>query len=60
MTRDNNLLGNIEVNGIRRLPREPQVEFMLDANGILQVGVLNKATSIHIGIMERLTITNDM
>jgi len=45
MTRDNNLLGNIEVNGIPRLPREPQVEVMFDANGILQVSVLNKATS---------------
>jgi len=58
MTRDNNLLGKFELSGIPPMPRgKPQVEvtFDLDANGILQVGAVDKTT----GKSERITITND-
>jgi len=58
MTRDNNILGKFELSGIPPMPRgKPQVEvtFDLDANGILQVGAVDKTT----GKSERITITND-
>jgi len=58
MTRDNNILGKFELSGIPPMPRgKPQIEvtFDLDANGILQVGALDKTT----GKSERITITND-
>jgi len=58
MTRDNNLLGKFELSGIPPMPRgKPQIEvtFDLDANGILQVGALDKTT----GKSEKITITND-
>jgi len=58
MTRDNNLLGKFELSGIPPMPRgKPQIEvtFDIDANGILQVGALDKTT----GKSERITITND-
>jgi len=58
MTRDNNLLGKFELSGIPPMPRgKPQIEvtFDLDANGILQVGAVDKTT----GKSERITITND-
>eukprot|EP01123_Difflugia_compressa_P008236 TRINITY_DN23_c0_g2_i7.p1 TRINITY_DN23_c0_g2~~TRINITY_DN23_c0_g2_i7.p1 ORF type:complete len:235 (-),score=89.05 TRINITY_DN23_c0_g2_i7:88-714(-) len=58
MTRDNNILGKFELSGIPPMPRgKPQIEvtFDLDANGILQVGAVDKTT----GKSERITITND-
>jgi len=58
MTRDNNLLGKFELEGIPPMPRgKPQVEvtFDIDANGILQVNALDKTT----GKSNRITITND-
>jgi len=58
MTRDNNILGKFELSGIPPMPRgKPQIEvtFDLDANGILQVGAVDKTT----GRKEHITITND-
>jgi L1 cell adhesion molecule like protein len=58
MTRDNNLLGKFELEGIPPMPRgKPQIEvtFDIDANGILQVNALDKTT----GKSNRITITND-
>jgi len=58
MTRDNNLLGKFELEGIPPMPRgKPQVEvtFDIDANGILQVNALDKTT----GKSSKITITND-
>jgi len=58
MTRDNNILGKFELSGIPPMPRgKPQIEvtFDLDANGILQVGAVDKTT----GKSETITITND-
>jgi len=58
MTRDNNLLGKFELEGIPPMPRgKPQIEvtFDIDANGILQVSALDKTT----GKSSRITITND-
>jgi len=58
MTRDNNILGKFELSGIPPMPRgKPQIEvtFDLDANGILQVGAIDKTT----GKTEKITITND-
>jgi L1 cell adhesion molecule like protein len=58
MTRDNNLLGKFELEGIPPMPRgKPQVEvtFDIDANGILQVSALDKTT----GKINKITITND-
>eukprot|EP01125_Pyxidicula_operculata_P003810 TRINITY_DN151_c0_g1_i2.p1 TRINITY_DN151_c0_g1~~TRINITY_DN151_c0_g1_i2.p1 ORF type:complete len:647 (-),score=207.91 TRINITY_DN151_c0_g1_i2:77-2017(-) len=58
MTRDNNLLGKFELSGIPPMPRgKPQIEvtFDIDANGILQVGALDKTT----GKSNKITITND-
>eukprot|EP01125_Pyxidicula_operculata_P008452 TRINITY_DN2834_c0_g1_i4.p1 TRINITY_DN2834_c0_g1~~TRINITY_DN2834_c0_g1_i4.p1 ORF type:complete len:406 (-),score=114.17 TRINITY_DN2834_c0_g1_i4:162-1379(-) len=58
MTKDNNKLGKFELSGIPPMPRgKPQIEvsFDIDANGILQVGALDKTT----GKSQRITITND-
>jgi len=58
MTKDNNNLGKFELTNIPPAPRGvPQIEvtFELDANGILKVGAVDKAT----GKGESITITND-
>jgi len=58
LTRDNNLLGKFELNGIPPAPRGvPQIEvtFDIDANGILNVSALDKTT----GKSNKITITND-
>mmetsp|Transcript_14351 Transcript_14351/g.28332 ORF Transcript_14351/g.28332 Transcript_14351/m.28332 type:complete len:662 (-) Transcript_14351:252-2237(-) len=58
MTKDNNLLGKFQLDGIPPAPRGvPQIEvtFEIDANGILQVGAEDKGT----GKAEKITITND-
>merc|ERR1739844_494364 len=58
MTRDNRLLGQFNLEGIPPAPRgTPQIEvtFDIDANGILNVSVCDKAT----GKAEKITITND-
>ena len=58
MSKDNNLLGKFELNGIPPAPRGvPQIEvtFALDANGILKVSATDKGT----GKSESITITND-
>lgn len=58
MTKDNNLLGKFELNGIPPSPRGvPQIEvsFDLDANGILKVSAADKGT----GKAESITIKND-
>ena len=57
-TKDNNLLGTFELEGIPPAPRGvPQIEvtFDLDANGILNVSANDKTT----GKSNRITITND-
>jgi len=58
MTKDNNLLGKFQLEGIPPAPRGvPQIEvtFDLDANGILNVGAEDKST----GKSQKITITND-
>nr|XP_011436292.2 heat shock protein 68 [Crassostrea gigas] len=58
MTKDNNKLGTFELNGIPPAPRGvPQidVEFDIDANGILNVSAKDKST----GKSNKITITND-
>jgi heat shock protein 1/8 len=58
MTRDNNLLGKFNLDGIPPMPRgRPQIEvsFDIDANGILNVHALEKST----GKENKITITND-
>ena len=58
MTRDNNILGKFQLDGIPPAPRGvPQIEvsFDLDANGILNVHALEKST----GRDSKITITND-
>lgn len=58
MTADNNLLGKFELTGIPPAPTGvPQIEitFNLDANGILVVSAVDKATSNK----KEITITND-
>ncbi|KIW00545.1 chaperone DnaK [Verruconis gallopava] len=58
LTKDNNLLGKFELQGIPPAPRgQPQIEvvFELDANGILRVSASDKGT----GKSESITITND-
>ncbi|KAH8848686.1 Heat shock 70 kDa protein like [Schistosoma japonicum] len=58
MTKDNNLLGKFELSGIPPAPRGvPQIEvtFDIDANGILNVSAVDKAT----GKENKITITND-
>jgi heat shock protein 1/8 len=58
MTKDNNLLGQFNMEGIPRKPRgEPQIEVSLDldANGILSVTALEKSSSIS----KNIKITNE-
>ena len=58
MTKDNHLLGKIDLRGIPPAPRGvPQIEvtFDIDANGILKVSALDKTS----GKTENITITND-
>lgn len=57
-TKDNNLLGKFNLEGIPPAPRgTPQIEvsFDLDANGILNVSALEKGT----GKSQQITITNE-
>ncbi|XP_056397251.1 heat shock 70 kDa protein-like [Hyla sarda] len=58
MTKDNNLLGKFDLNGIPPAPRGvPQIEvtFDIDANGILNVSAVDKSS----GKQNKITITND-
>jgi len=58
MTRHNNSMGKFELSGIPPAPRGvPQIEvtFDIDANGILNVSALDKATNKS----NKITITND-
>ena len=58
MTKDNHLLGRFDLTGIPPSPRGvPQIEvtFDIDANGILNVHAMDKAS----GKAEKITITND-
>merc|ERR1712244_212067 len=58
MTKDNNLLGKFNLDGIPPMPRgQPQVDvcFDIDANGILNVSAVEKST----GKENKITITND-
>lgn len=58
MTRDNNLLGKFNLDGIPPAPRGvPQIEvtFEIDENGIMNVNATDKGTSRN----EKITITNN-
>ena len=58
MTKDNNILGKFQLNGIPPMPRGvPQIEvtFDIDANGILNVSAVEKST----GKQSQITITNE-
>jgi L1 cell adhesion molecule like protein len=58
LTKDNNILGKFQLDGIPPAPRGvPQVEvtFDLDANGVLNVNAVDKAG----GKSNKITITND-
>jgi heat shock protein 1/8 len=58
LTRDNNMLGKFQLEGIPPMPRGvPQIEvtFDIDANGILNVTAAEKST----GKSNKITITND-
>ncbi|WWC70964.1 chaperone DnaK [Kwoniella pini CBS 10737] len=58
MTKDNNVLGEFDLNDIPPAPRGvPQIEvtFEIDANGILKVSASDKGT----GKSKSITITND-
>lgn len=58
MTKDNNLLGKFNLDGIPPMPRgQPQIDvtFDIDANGILNVSAVEKST----GKENKITITND-
>jgi len=58
MTKDNNLLGKFELDGIPPAPRGvPQIDvtFDIDANGILNVSAADKST----GKSDKITIKND-
>jgi len=58
MTKDNHILGKFNLYGIPPAPRGvPQIEvtFDIDANGILNVSALDKAS----GKQNKITITND-
>ncbi|KAJ2468319.1 Heat shock protein ssb1, partial [Coemansia sp. RSA 2322] len=57
MTKDNNLLGNFDLHGILPAPRgvpELEVTFDIDANGILKVTAVDKAS----GRKANITISN--
>merc|ERR1712159_844014 len=57
-TKDNNLLGKFSLDGIAPAPRgTPQIEvtFDVDANGIMNVSAVDKATQKQ----QKITITND-
>merc|ERR1719262_78643 len=57
-TKDNNKLGEFNLDGIPPMPRgQPQIDvcFDIDANGILNVSALEKST----GKENKITITND-
>ncbi len=57
-TKDNNLLGNFKLKGIKPAPRgTPQIEvvFKLDCNGILAVSASDKDS----GAKNAITVTND-
>ncbi len=57
-TRDNNKLGEFNLNGIPPMPRGiPQIEisYDVDANGILNVNAVEKSS----GKSEKITVTND-
>lgn len=58
MTKDNNMLGKFDLTNIPPAPRgQPQIEvtFEIDANGILKVAAVDKAT----GKSESIVITNE-
>merc|ERR1719487_1987364 len=58
MTKDNNLLGKFNLDGIPPMPRGvPQIEvtYDIDANGILNVSAVEKSTNKE----NKITITND-
>merc|ERR1719439_276033 len=58
MTKDNNLLGKFNLDGIQPMPRgQPQIDvtFDIDANGILNVSATEKST----GKEQKITIAND-
>ena len=58
LTKDNNMLGKFQLEGIPPAPRGvPQIEvtFDLDANGVLNVNAMDKAG----GKSNKITITND-
>jgi len=58
MTKDNNKLGEFQLSGIAPAPRGvPQIEvkYDIDANGILKVEAMDKAS----GKSEKITVTND-
>ena len=58
MTKDNNVLGKFQLEGIPPMPRGvPQIDvtFDIDANGILNVSAAEKST----GKEQKITITND-
>merc|ERR1711998_333079 len=58
MTKDNNKLGQFNLEGIPPMPRgQPEIEvtFDIDANGILNVSSVEKST----GKEQKITITND-
>merc|ERR1719502_1125751 len=58
MTKDNNILGKFNLEGIPPMPRGvPQIDvtFDIDANGILNVSAEEKST----GKVNKITITND-
>ena len=58
MTKDNNILGKFQLEGIPPMPRGvPQIDvtFDIDANGILNVSAVEKSS----GKEQKITITND-
>ena len=58
LTKDNNILGKFQLDGIPPAPRGvPQIEvtFDMDANGVLNVNAMDKAG----GKSNKITITND-
>ena len=58
MTRDNNMLGKFNLDGIPPMPRgQAQIDVMfdIDVNGILNVSAVEKLT----GKEKKITITND-